>query len=64
MTRTVVIDKQRPSLSYHLESKIPTTIGMERVTEQQAIEMGCVPCSHCFNKQDKVQYPYPHSKHE
>lgn len=58
MRGTVVIDQRRPSLSYHRKSTVPTMIGMEEVTEEQAIEMGCVPCSHCFAKQDNVQYPY------
>lgn len=64
MRGTIVIDKRRPSLSYHRKSKIPTMIGMEEVSEERAIEMGCVPCSHCFDRQESVRYPYPYFNHE
>lgn len=47
-------------LSYHREGSLPSTVGMEAVTEQEAREGGAVQCSHCWSDQNVIQYLFPY----
>lgn len=54
MSPQVAVDKEGPQLSFHHPDQIPSLIGMELISREEARERGAVMCSQCYERNNTM----------